>query len=191
MPRFVVLLRGVNVGKGNRLPMADFKSLLESLGHDEVKTLLNSGNAVFRASARSSGPVAAAIHTALLSELGLDVLVVVKSDREFAAILEENPLARDCTDPSRLLVTMTADAASLAALDGIAASVRPPEKFVRGKSAAYLHCTRGILESAAATALLGKVGRGATTRNWATMLKLQALLAGETPAKTTPRGRKP
>lgn len=43
MPRFVALLRGVNVGNGNRLPVADFKVLLESLGYEDVHTLLNSG----------------------------------------------------------------------------------------------------------------------------------------------------
>lgn len=64
-------------------------------------------------------------------------------------------------------------AASLAPL---AALVRPPERFLLGSHAAYLHCAGSILESQAGEALLGKAGRAATTRNWATTLKLQALI---------------
>ena len=47
MPRYVALFRGINVGKANRIAMADFRELLTSLGYTDVKTLLNSGNAVF------------------------------------------------------------------------------------------------------------------------------------------------
>jgi uncharacterized protein (DUF1697 family) len=53
--------------------------------------------------------------------------------------------------------------------------VVPPERFALGKNAVYLLCAAGILESKAGEALLGKVGKSATTRNWATVLKLQAL----------------
>jgi uncharacterized protein (DUF1697 family) len=51
--------------------------------------------------------------------------------------------------------------------------VRPPERFHIGSHAAYLHCASGILESKVGSALLGKVGREVTTRNWATVLKLK------------------
>ena len=54
--------------------------------------------------------------------------------------------------------------------------VVPPEQFLLGREAAYLHCARGILESKAGEALVGKAGKAATTRNWATVLKLQALV---------------
>jgi uncharacterized protein (DUF1697 family) len=54
----------------------------------------------------------------------------------------------------------------------------PPEQFHVGRHAAYLHCAGGILESKAGSALLGKLGREVTTRNWATVLKLKALLDG-------------
>ena len=70
MPRFVSLLRGVNVGKGNRVPMAEFKRLLEELGCAEVRTLLNSGNAVFASSARSTDRLAQSIAAELSAKLG-------------------------------------------------------------------------------------------------------------------------
>ena len=53
MPLYVALLRGVNVGRAKRVPMADWRALLEELGCEGVRTILNSGNAVFRAAGRS------------------------------------------------------------------------------------------------------------------------------------------
>jgi uncharacterized protein (DUF1697 family) len=63
----------------------------------------------------------------------------------------------------------------LAELSGIEPMLRSRERFAIGRHAAYLHCADGILKSKAGEALLGKVGRRATTRNLATTLKLQAL----------------
>ncbi len=177
--RFVVLLRGVNVGKGNRLPMAELRRLLESLGFIGVRTLLNSGNAVVAGGNRASGPISRAVRDTLALELDLDVPVVVKSQREFAAIIEGNVLAVECREPSRLLVAFAQDTATLPGLSAIGALARPPEKVVLGPHAAYLHCAGGILQSAAGSALLGKAGREFTTRNWATVLKLRDLLAGD------------
>ena len=104
MSRFVVLLRGVNVGKGNKVPMADFRALLEELGHGAVRTLLNSGNAVFESSARSTARLAADIATALETRLGVVTPVIVKSAAEFAAIVDGNPIVPEEAERSRFIV---------------------------------------------------------------------------------------
>ena len=175
MPAFVVLLRGVNVGKANRVPMAEFRGLLSGLGYTGVETLLNSGNAVFRASAGTPARHAATIATALSSQLGVDVPVIVKSAKELAAVVAENPIAMGAEDHSRFLVVFVQDDGALAGLAALQALVMPPERFAVGTHAAYLLCASGILESKAGAALLGKAGRSATSRNWATTLKLHAL----------------
>ena len=176
MPRFIALLRGVNVGRGNRVPMVEFRGLLEALGYGDVRTLLNSGNAVFTGPAAASGTHADRIRSKLSTRLKVDVLVIVKSAKELAAIEAGNALASTAADASRLLVAFTPDAQALAGLAPIAALVKPPEKMHFGKHAAYLWCPNGILQSKAGAALLGKQGRAATTRNWATMQKISALL---------------
>lgn len=102
--------------------------------------------------------------------------VIVKSAREFDAIHEENPFLDIATDPSRLLVAMTQDKKALADLMPLEAMVQGQDQMFIGKHAAYLWCAGGILESKAAAALLGKAGRQATSRNWATVGKLQAML---------------
>ncbi len=182
MARFVALLRGVNVGTGNRVPMAELKRLLEGLGHADVRTLLNSGNAVFSAARGTGAAHATKIRAGLVEALGVDVPVIVKSAAEWSAIRKGNTLAAVTDDPSRLLVAFTADEPALAGLAAVAPLVKAPERWRLGEYAAYLWCPNGISKCDAAAALLGRLGRAATTRNWATVQKLAALLDGSSPA---------
>ena len=176
MTTCIALLRGINVGKAKRIAMADLRALLEDLGHTDVATLLNSGNVVFKTGEGTSAKLATDISKAIADRLGIEVPVIVKSAKHLAAIMADNPFADNATDPSRLLVAFTPDAATLANLNAVSPHVVAPEQFLVGMHAAYLHCASGILESKAAEALLGKAGKAATTRNWATVQKLQALV---------------
>ena len=176
MPAFVALLRGVNVGKAKRVAMADWRAQLQSLGYSEVTTLLNSGNAVFCAKAAPSRNYATAIAAEFARKMKFSVQVVVKSSKEFSSVVVENPFANSAPDPSRVLVAFAQNPKALDDLRSLAVLVQPPEGFSVGKYAAYLHLPKGILQSKVATALLGKAGESVTTRNWATSLKLQALL---------------
>jgi uncharacterized protein (DUF1697 family) len=174
--RFAALLRGVNVGKGKRVPMAALRALLVNMGYTDVTTLLNSGNAVFSAAKGAAAIHAGAIAAAVEHELDVSVPVVVKSASELARIVAGNPLTAGAFDPSRLLVAYVQDEEALSSLATVAPLIVPPERFVIGKNAAYLHCPNGILGSKAGEALLGKAGTIATTRNWSTTLKLNALV---------------
>jgi uncharacterized protein (DUF1697 family) len=176
VPKFVALLRGINVGKAKRVPMADLRALLTELGYTDVVTLLNSGNAVFRATRGAQAKHAANITAALSEKLKVEVPVTVKSAKELSAIVAENQLAGQATNHSHLLVVFAQDNATLSGLGAVESLVVLPEQFLVGKNAAYLHCATGILESKAGKTLLGKAGRSVTTRNWATILKLQALV---------------
>jgi uncharacterized protein (DUF1697 family) len=178
MSIFIALLRGINVGKAKRVPMAELRTLLGELGYSNITTILNSGNVVFNADSGTTAQHAGAIAAAIAAKLNVEVPVIVKSAKELAAIV--TPLAGNAADHSRLLVAFAQDDKALDLLAAITPLVLPPEQFVLGKHAAYLDCVSGILESKAGDALLGKIGRSAnaTTRNWATVLKLQALAAG-------------
>lgn len=178
MPTFIALLRGVNVGRGRRIPMADLRKLLVGLGYTDVATVLNSGNAVFRASGGAANTHAASIAASIANRLRIDVPVIVKSASELAAIVAENPIAAAPSEHARVLVAMTQQPKTLSGLSVIETLVAPPERFVISKHAAYFFAANGILKSKAGEALLGKVGRDATTRNLATTLKLRALAAG-------------
>lgn len=170
--RYIALWRGINVGKAKRLAMADLKALLGELGATDVKTLLNSGNAVFDTRKKLA---ADKIRTAVREQLGVDAAVILKTAAEWAAIAQSHGIA-EADDDSRLLVAISADAAALRAVADIAAG--SGERLAVTCDAAYLWCGNGILESKAAVVLLKQLGERGTTRNWATVQKLNALANG-------------
>lgn len=170
--RHIALWRGINVGKAKRLAMVDLKVLLGELGVTNVTTLLNSGNAVFDSKKKLS---ADKIRATVLEKLGVDAAVILKTATEWAAIAAPHGIDQ-ADDPSRLLVAIPKDAASLQTVADIAAA--SGEQFVVTADAAYLWCGNGILESKAAVVLLKKLGENGTTRNWATVQKLNALANG-------------
>lgn len=178
MPRFVVLLRGVNVGKGNKVPMAEFRAALEDLGHTAVQTLMNSGNAVFSSASRSPARLATDIASAIQARFGVVTPVIVKSAAEFAAIVANNPIAPPESEKSRFLVAFAMDRTRLQELATLQPLLQPGERLAVTEHAVYLHCSGGLLASKAGEALLGKAGRSITTRNWGTTLKLASLLGG-------------
>lgn len=190
METFVALLRGINVGRGNRVPMAELRTLLARLGYRHAATLLNSGNAVFCASAKADADASHAISQALAEELGVSVPVIVKSAREFSPVLAGIP--GFAGEPSRLLVAFAAQPEELTALAALEPLLSSGELLHVTPHAAYLHCPAGVSDSKAADALLGKLGRGVTTRNWATVLKIAAALSSLPPDNsskpTPPRG---
>jgi uncharacterized protein (DUF1697 family) len=175
VPRFVALLRGVNVGGAKRVPMAEFRALLARLGYTGVSTLLNSGNAVFSAAGGRPEAHAREIAAAIAARLKLEVPVVVRSAREFSAVVADNPIRAPKEHHARLLVTFIQDTRQLRAWSAIGPQVLAPEQFAVGRRAAYLLCANGILESKAWSLLLKQAGGSTTTRNWATVLRLAAV----------------
>jgi uncharacterized protein (DUF1697 family) len=175
--RHVALMRGINVGKAKRIAMADLRALAEGLGYTEVATLLNSGNLVFSAAARSGATAAACIQACIDSELGVACKVTVLSAPQWQAVLDDNPLTGMMTDPSRLLVAVWRDSAGREATERFMQQDWAPDAVACGRHAAYLWCSEGILASRAAVALDRQLRDGITSRNWATALKIQALLA--------------
>lgn len=176
VPRFVALLRGVNVGKGSKVPMADLRAALQELGHGAVKTLLNSGNAVFTSKSRGPSKLAQGIAAVVRERFGVVTPVIVKSASEFATIVNDNPIVPPESEHSRFLVAFAMDPAQLQKLSDLLPLLRTGERLVITDHAAYLHCAGGILESKAGKAMLGKAGQNVTTRNWRTVLKLSSML---------------
>lgn len=176
MSRFVVLLRGVNVGKGNRVPMAEFRATLEELGHGSVRTLLNSGNAIFSSTKSSTSQLANGIANMVEARFGVVTPVIVKSAAELDAIVKNNPFPPPEAAHSRFLVAFAIGQSGLHELACLSPLVQPDERFSVTAHAAYLHCPGGLLQSKVGKAIVGRAGRSVTTRNWATVLKLAALL---------------
>ena len=103
MTGWVALLRGVNVGGGNRLPMADLRASFESLGYADVATYIQSGNVVFRTD-ESEDTIVRRLRGVLDDRHGLAVPVVVRSGDELEGIVERHPFAGDRIEPKLLHV---------------------------------------------------------------------------------------
>ena len=178
MPRYVALFRGINVGNAKRIAMADLRKVLESLGYKDVETLLNSGNAVFEGATEPEAKHAQRIRDAVRKKLGVDALVVVKSAKDVAAVIAGNKLGGVATNPSLLLVALTNDDNGWKVLESLAGAAGMAGVVHLGKHALYAWCPEGTLKSKAGVALLTKLADSGTTRNWATLEKINGLLQG-------------
>jgi uncharacterized protein (DUF1697 family) len=110
--------------------------------------------------------------------LGVSARVTVLTAREVAAAVADNSLGKVATDPSRLLVTILTDPADRKRLLPLARQDWTPDVLAIGGRVAYLWCPKGMIESRLAEAVSRLLGDGATTRNWATLTKLHALVEG-------------
>ena len=172
----VALIRGINVGKAKRVAMADLRTLLEKLGYSEVRTLLNSGNIVFDAAREATGKVAARIEQGMAAKLEVSARVTVLTGSEFKIVVKENTLGAVADNPSRLLVAFLTDPRDRARLRPLARQAWKPEALGIGSRAAYVWCPAGMLESPLTEAVGRVLGDATTTRNWATVMRILALL---------------
>jgi uncharacterized protein (DUF1697 family) len=175
MATCIALLRGINVGKAKRIAMADLRSLFEKLGYTRIATLLNSGNVVFDAPHTDTNRLASAIETAIQGTFGFPVAVVTITATDLKSIIQANPLWDSASDPAKHLVAFVSSPTVLADCQPLPTLSWQPEAIAVGNQAAYLWCPGGIHKSRLMQAFSRLTGDAATTRNWATVLKLQAL----------------
>ena len=177
MPSFAAL----NVGRGNRIAMADLRDLIAELGHTDVRTLLNSGNVVFQSKRPNVAKISSGIQAAIAAECGFAVPVMVITAEYLERIIEENPLLHLVNDHARHLVAFVTHAKHLDPLRPLVGEAWAPDALAITQRAAYLWCSTGLLESKMSQYhSLDKAGVTVTTRNWATVLKLQAAAKGAT-----------
>jgi uncharacterized protein (DUF1697 family) len=184
--RYAALLRGVNVGGGKKLAMADLRRLLTGFGHDDVATLLQSGNAVFTAPASDPVALALQIETGLASELGLASKVLLRTHSELAAVVEANPFPTAEEEPAKHLVQFLfepLDARARRTIEEFDATAFAPEDFRVGDGVIYFRFPNGIGRNVMdapftkhLTANFAKAVRPVMTgRNWNTVRKLRDL----------------
>jgi hypothetical protein len=177
METYIALLRGINVGRAKRIAMADLRDCVAGMGFSGVRTLLNSGNVLFEAdpklSRRSPSGIARELHQEIQRRFGISSRVVVLTAADLAAVIQENHLTAILNDPSRLLVAFVEDSAVLKEIGSLKQMTWGSDQLAVGSRAAYLWCAGGILDSPLFRAFSRLTGERVTTRNWATVIKLQ------------------
>lgn len=172
----IVLLRGINVGGHRKLPMAELRDLLSSLGYTKSATYIQSGNVLVQCDEKKWQSVNTALKKAIHNKFGYDVPVVSRTLAEWNEIIRQNPFIDDQDDLTKLLVTILDDtpiqenAADLEAYDFGSDELRVLNSEV------YMHCRNGAGKSKITNNILEKKLKVmGTTRNWKSMLKLHEL----------------
>jgi uncharacterized protein (DUF1697 family) len=167
------LLRGVNVGGRNALPMAELRALVESLGFTEVTTLIQSGNVAFSARKR---PAPERLATAIQERFGFAAPVVLRSREELARALAANPFT--AADPATLHLGFLGAAPAPQAVAALEADRHLPERFHIAATELYLELPSGMARAKLPVYLERRLGVTLTLRNWRTSERLLALASG-------------
>jgi uncharacterized protein (DUF1697 family) len=171
--KHVALLRGINVGGRNIVPMKDLAALFSAAGCRDVTTYIQSGNVIFTAPASVLKKLPAAVSNAF------GVPAVIRSHNELAAAIRGNPyLAEgvDLPDPKTLHIMFLASHPATAAVAALDPDRSPPCRFcVKGQDI-YLHLPAGVAKTKITNAWIdSKLSTVSTIRNWNTVLKLLEL----------------
>ncbi|MEW2576988.1 DUF1697 domain-containing protein [Streptomyces syringium] len=176
MTTYVALLRGINVGTKQRVPMGTLRDLLSGLGCGSVRTHLNSGNAVFTHPGSDPDALAAGLEEAIARELGLSVRCFLREGVDLRRVVDANPFADRTVDPARFLVTFLTGTARPDAFADLDPGAYAPDEFILGEREVYLLCPDGIRDSKLAKLLTGRrLGEDGTARNWNTVTRLADL----------------
>lgn len=177
MARYAVLLRGINVGKANRIGMADLRALLTEQGYGNVATLLQSGNVVLDAT-QGAGKLRRAVEQAIEHRFGFAVDVILRSRGELAHVVATNPLRAVATDGSRHFVAFMAEPPKTPADSVFKGIDLGDDRYAVDGTEVYVWCPNGLRDSPAMTALAKAKGRPPTTvRNWNTVEKLNVMMS--------------
>jgi uncharacterized protein (DUF1697 family)/uncharacterized protein YdhG (YjbR/CyaY superfamily) len=172
---FVALLRGVNVGGKNRLPMKELRAVLEKLGGEDVRTYLQSGNAVFRKTVDEPNVLAAEIGAALRESHGFEPSVLVLELADLERAIRGNPYPEAEEAPQSLHLFFLDATPRKPDLSMMARLRRGTERFSLEGNLLYLHAPDGVGRSKLAARAEHALGVSATARNWRTICGLRTL----------------
>jgi uncharacterized protein (DUF1697 family) len=168
----IALIRGVNVVGNNRLPMKSLTALLEKLGCANVRTYLQSGNAVFECAASDRAHLGQAITTAIQKAHGFAPRVMLVTGSEIGRAMRANPFHQAADNHKVLHLFFLGAKPAKADLKALAALAANGEEFQLTGRVFYLYTPNGFGISKLATRAERLLGVDATARNWRTVTSL-------------------
>lgn len=141
----IALLRAINVGGRNMVSMSDLRSFVEALGFNDVRSLLQTGNLVFRGGTKTGTALEQMLESEAERRLGLRTTFVVRTSRECDAVIKHNPFPKEADDdPGHLVVLFLKDAPPASAVNALQAAIKGPRRcaYWAGNS---ISCTRRAL----------------------------------------------
>ena len=175
----VALLRGINVGGKNRLPMKDLVGVFEEAGCSDVQAYIQSGNVVFRATPTLAARVPNVVANVVADRFGFRAPVLVRAAAELRRVVRGNPFVRTGVDERTLHVAFLAEAPAAARIAALDPGRSPPDEFVVRGREIYLRCPDGLGGSKLTNQYFdGRLATTSTMRNWKTVLALLHLTGG-------------
>jgi uncharacterized protein (DUF1697 family) len=175
MSRQIVLLRGINMPKRNRIAMPALRDVLAGAGFGDVRTYVQSGNLVLT-TRKSPSSVAGECSRLIADRFGLDIKVVVRTSDELAEVVRRNPFANIVDNPKRYQVCFLSAELDPKVVAKLSAAAHEPERFEVIGREVYAWHPEGINRSPLWLMLAGpKLGVTATSRNWTTVTTLLAM----------------
>jgi uncharacterized protein (DUF1697 family) len=177
---YIALLRGINVGGKNMLPMPALREMFAALGFPNAKTWLQSGNIVFEAPPRNAGELERLLEAETFARLEVQPDYFVRTAKEWGRVVADNPFPREAeADPSHLVVMALKGAPSATQVSALRAAIKGRETVAVSGRHAYLFYPDGIGDSKLTPRVIeDKLGTRGTARNWNTARKLLALAQG-------------
>jgi uncharacterized protein (DUF1697 family) len=173
VPRYVALLRSVNVAGHGRIAMDELRASFDALGYANVTTYIQTGNVLFSTGSKSEAGIATAIEQRLAEDFGDSPAVLVRSVADLQHVGAFSPYAKAGADPGRHHVTFLATAPRKAALDALSLPPSGRDELVVDGKEVYVHTPDGYANSKyTGTFLERRLGVVSTTRNWNTVTKL-------------------
>ena len=174
---WIALLRGINVGGKNKLPMKKLVELFEALGFKDVRSYIQSGNVIFGGSPAAARKAPELVAAAIRKQWGYDVPVVLRSCKEVTAAVKRNPFA-ERADPAHLHVGFLAGKPSAAKIATLDPDRSAPDRFAVVGREIFFHTPNGIARTKLSNQYFdSKLSTVSTVRNWRTVHKLIELCA--------------
>ena len=173
---FVALLRGINVGGHNKIPMAELRLLCAEMGMGDVQTYIQSGNLVF-SSAKPAAALENALEQSIERRFGHKISVIVRRAGDWAVYVESNPFPEiGKREPNLLALGLAKAALNSQAIKGLRERAANGEQLAQTGEALWVHFPKGVATSKLSPNLMARlVGSPVTLRNWRTVLRLQGM----------------
>ena len=174
MTKYVVLLRGINVGGHKKVPMAELRELLTKSGFENVRTYIQSGNIILKSKDKSRRNLEKIIQKSIFDHFGFEVPLIVKTRAELNSIFEACPFSQEKKENSYFI--MLSDIPKSDVLNEVSNITFKNEEFVIIKDCLYFYSSAGYGKSKFnMNSFEKKLNVRATARNYKTMVKLIAM----------------
>jgi uncharacterized protein (DUF1697 family) len=179
MKTYIALFRGINIGGNNLLPMKDLKALLEKIGAQNVRTYIQSGNAVFQSKEHDASRLSQKISAEIKKSRGFEPFVLLLEEADLEKVIAANPFKEAESEPKSLHVIFLSAKPKKDALKTLEGMKKESEQFRLKGNIFYLHAPEGVGRSKLVANMERQFGVPTTGRNWRTVTRIMEMVNGQ------------